>query len=185
VPGFNSPTSYGPADTFGAPAPPSPHPEAAPEGSATMDGTFRGLEPNGVWTLYVQDDTAGNQGSIGAATILFEVAEPGTDFAPTSGDLRFPPGTTTRTVTVTVYGDTTNEPTETFTVDLSAAVNASIGDGQGLGTIGNDDGGCTPPTAQDDIYTTVLNTPLTVPASSGVLANDNSNGGGPMSVVLS
>jgi hypothetical protein len=43
-------------------------------------------------------------------------------------------------VTVQVNGDTTAEPNETFTVNLSNAVgNATIADAQGVGTIVNDD----------------------------------------------
>ncbi len=49
-------------------------------------------------------------------------------------------GTSSTTITVNVNGDTTVEPNETFLVNLSAPVNASINDGQGVGTINNDDG---------------------------------------------
>ena len=41
-----------------------------------------------------------------------------------------------------VNGDTTPEPNETFFVNLTTATNATIADGQGIGTILNDDG-CT------------------------------------------
>jgi hypothetical protein len=53
--------------------------------------------------------------------------------------LTFLPGVTSRTLTVTVNGDTKGEPNERFTVVLSNPVGASIGDGSGLGTITNDD----------------------------------------------
>lgn len=53
--------------------------------------------------------------------------------------LTFSPGQTTKTITVPVRGDTTAEPNETFFVNLSAPVNATIADAQGLGTILNDD----------------------------------------------
>jgi VCBS repeat-containing protein len=53
--------------------------------------------------------------------------------------LTFVPGQTTQTITVRVKGDTTPEVNETFFVNLSGAVNATIGDGQGVGTILNDD----------------------------------------------
>src|SRR5207249_4346154 len=43
-------------------------------------------------------------------------------------------------VAVTVNGDTKFEPNETFFVNLSNPVNATIGDNQGAGTIVNDDG---------------------------------------------
>ena len=40
---------------------------------------------------------------------------------------------------VTVSGDTTYEENESFTVNLTNAANATIADGQGVGTITNDD----------------------------------------------
>src|SRR5207253_1006747 len=44
-----------------------------------------------------------------------------------------------RTVTVAVIGDRLAEPTETFAVNLSAPVNATIADGQGIGAILDDE----------------------------------------------
>ncbi|HKB03013.1 MAG TPA: S8 family serine peptidase [Gemmataceae bacterium] len=61
------------------------------------------------------------------------------DYFATSGTLTFNPGETTKTITVQVRGDTKREANETFFVNLSAATNATILDGQGLGTILNDD----------------------------------------------
>ncbi len=62
------------------------------------------------------------------------------DYVTATGTVTFPPGDTSEPVTVTVNGDLNNEPNETFFVDLSAPANATIGDGQGIGTIINDDG---------------------------------------------
>lgn len=45
----------------------------------------------------------------------------------------------TRTENVVIQGDTTEEPNETFTVTLSAPVNAVLADGTATGTILNDD----------------------------------------------
>jgi hypothetical protein len=53
--------------------------------------------------------------------------------------LTFNPGVSTMQVNVTVNGDVTPEPNETFFVNLSTAVNATISDNQGQGTITNDD----------------------------------------------
>src|SRR5205085_11056942 len=39
-----------------------------------------------------------------------------------------------------VVGDTTDEPNETFNVNLSSPTNATISDGTGVGTITDDDG---------------------------------------------
>jgi len=50
-----------------------------------------------------------------------------------------PAGQLTRTVDVTLNGDTTIEENETFVVNLSAVTGAPVLDGQGAGTINNDD----------------------------------------------
>ena len=54
--------------------------------------------------------------------------------------LNFAPGTTMQAITVVINGDEIDEPNETFTVNLSNAINANIVDNQGNGTILNDDG---------------------------------------------
>jgi hypothetical protein len=53
--------------------------------------------------------------------------------------LRFLPGETSKTVTIAVRGDTRDEPDEIFFVNLKAPRNAVLGDGQGVGTILDDD----------------------------------------------
>lgn len=53
--------------------------------------------------------------------------------------LSFAPGVRTRTISVTVKGDTIVEPDETFFVNLSAPIYATIADGQGVGTITTDE----------------------------------------------
>jgi len=50
-----------------------------------------------------------------------------------------PAGSSTYTFTVQVNGDTANEPTETFFVNVTGVINAVVVDGQGVGTITNDD----------------------------------------------
>jgi large repetitive protein len=62
------------------------------------------------------------------------------DYTPTSGQLAFAPGDTTHTLVVPVNGDTVDEINENFTVTLTNPVHATIGDGQGRGTITDDDG---------------------------------------------
>ena len=66
-------------------------------------------------------------------------AAAGSDYLAKSGTLAFPPGTTTQRIVVHVLGDKKNEPNETFFVNLSNATNATIADGQGRGTIHDDD----------------------------------------------
>lgn len=63
----------------------------------------------------------------------------GTDFISASGTLTFTPGQTTRTINVTINGDTVPEASENFNVNLSGATNTIILDSSGLGTITNDD----------------------------------------------
>ncbi|HEY1070305.1 MAG TPA: putative Ig domain-containing protein [Thermomonas sp.] len=50
-----------------------------------------------------------------------------------------PTGSSTYTFTVQVNGDTANEPSETFFVNVTNVINAVVVDGQGVGTIANDD----------------------------------------------
>ena len=50
-----------------------------------------------------------------------------------------PAGSSTYTFTVPVNGDALNEPSETFFVNVTNVANAVVVDGQGVGTIGNDD----------------------------------------------
>src|SRR5207249_2804 len=51
----------------------------------------------------------------------------------------FLPGQTSQTITVAVLGDVLDELDETILVNLTAATNATISDGQGLVTIPDDD----------------------------------------------
>ena len=53
--------------------------------------------------------------------------------------MTIPAGQTSATFTVAVTGDRLAEPTETFAVNLSAPTNATIADGQGVGTILDDE----------------------------------------------
>src|SRR5262245_42733559 len=82
--------------------------------------------------------------------------------------LTFLPGVTTQTLAVKISGDLVQESDETFFVNLSNAVGATIQDGQGLGTILNDDGR---PVANPDSYSVNEDGSLSV-AAPGVLAND-------------
>ena len=61
------------------------------------------------------------------------------DYQSTNGLLTFNPGDTTKTITVAVNGDTLDEPSETFFVDLSSATNGVLADNQGQATISDND----------------------------------------------
>jgi hypothetical protein len=105
------------------------------------------------------DDVAIAEGNAGASNLVFTVslsaasgqpvtvsfttanvtaAAPG-DYAAQSGTLSFAPGTTTQTITIAVNGDLLDEANETFQVNLSGPVNATLADAQGIGTITDDD----------------------------------------------
>ncbi len=74
------------------------------------------------------------------ATTANNTATTGSDYTATGPTtLTFAPGVLTQTFSVPVLGDTNQESTETFFVNLTSPVNAVIGDAQGVGTITNDD----------------------------------------------
>jgi chitinase len=64
----------------------------------------------------------------------------GQDYDAASGTVTFAAGETTRTITILIDGDTTEEAAEQFTVALANAAGASIGDASAIGTITDDDG---------------------------------------------
>jgi hypothetical protein len=82
----------------------------------------------------------------GSATIV------GGDFNAASGTLTFDPSDTSKTLIVTVNGDTTVEQDEAFTVVLSNPTNATIASGTGTGNITNDD--------SVSVTTSTLNLPI-------------------------
>ncbi len=78
-------------------------------------------------------DYASSDGAANGATA-------GTDYTAVSGTLTFPAGTTSRTITVSVTGDTANELNETVVVTLSDATSgAGIATATGTGTITDND----------------------------------------------
>jgi hypothetical protein len=77
------------------------------------------------------------------ATVVFTTsggtATAGSDYVEQTGTLTFAVGETSKTVTIVVNGDTTDEPNETFQLVLSGAVNATSSQSPGTGTIVDDD----------------------------------------------
>jgi hypothetical protein len=61
------------------------------------------------------------------------------DYESNSGTLTIPGNNPSGTISVTINGDTTVEPNEQFFVNLSNPNNATLGDGQAIGTIQDDD----------------------------------------------
>jgi subtilisin-like proprotein convertase family protein len=91
--GAYQPTNFGAGDPFPAPAP-------APS-AATALATFDGANPNGAWSLYVVDDTGGDQGSIAGGWCLevgaqIPVEPPNIDVDPLSMSSTQPVNTTTQ-----------------------------------------------------------------------------------------
>jgi hypothetical protein len=132
-------------------------------GAATGVGTI--VDDDGAPTLTVSDVslTEGNSGnptmtfvvtlagaSGATATVQWATAD-GTATAPAdyladAGTLTFAPGLATQNIVISLVGDTLDEPNETFQVTLANAVNATISDGTGVGTIVSDDGAAAGPT---------------------------------------
>jgi large repetitive protein len=98
-------------------------------------------------------------------------AAAGADYTATSATVTLSNGSCRcATVSVPVLGDTMTEGTETFTVNLSAPVNATIADAQGVGTIYDNEG---PPSF---VVTDVTGPEATGSLSFGVLlTNANSS----------
>jgi hypothetical protein len=134
--------------------------------AATANGgsnTVSVLLNNGTWpppppSLRIGDVTV-TEGNTGTAAATFTVtlsaastqtvtvaystgngtATAGSDYQARSGIVSIPAGKTTGTITAPVLGDRLPEPNETFFVNLSGASNATIADGQALGTIVDDE----------------------------------------------
>lgn len=66
VGGTYRPTNIGVTDTFPAPAPSGPY--------GTTLSTFNGLDPNGIWSLYINDDSSGDVGVVGVGWALNFIA---------------------------------------------------------------------------------------------------------------
>jgi len=77
-------------------------------------------------------------GSVNYAT-ADNTANSGSDYAPASGTVNFAVGESSKQISITVNGEASLEPDETFFVNLSSPVNGVLLDGQGLGTIRDDD----------------------------------------------
>ncbi len=134
---------------------------SSPVNADLLDGVGLGtiVDDDGLPGLTINDANVleGNSGSVtalftvtlspaaaGPVTVTYGTAAgtaaAGADFTPAGGTLTFNPGQTSRPISVTVLGDIIDEgSSETFTVTLSAPINAKIVDGEGIGTITDDD----------------------------------------------
>jgi CSLREA domain-containing protein len=129
------------------------------DNSAVCDiGAFELNEPHPSPAISISDLSV-SEGNSGTMSVNFQVtlsapssqpvtvtfstsngtAVGGTDYVSNSGTVTFNPGETSKTITVLVDGDTIVEGNETFFVNLTSATNGTITDGQGIGTIVDDD----------------------------------------------
>ena len=136
--------------------PPPPAPEisianvSVPEGnSGTVVADF---------TLTRSGDTSGEV-SVNFATADGSATTADSDYVAAFGTVTFAPGQTTATISVIVNGDTAEEGSETFLVNLSGATGgATIVDGQAVGTILDDDATVVPVT-YSNTTTVAINDP--------------------------
>jgi parallel beta-helix repeat protein len=128
-----------------------------PQGAASDVGAYERTPP--VTPVISISDCSVAEGNTGQAPCTFTVslsapsnvdvsvsyatangtASAGSDYSPAAGTLFFTPGTTGQPLSVQVLGDAAVETDETFLVNLSGPTNATLGDAQGVGTIGDDD----------------------------------------------
>lgn len=101
-------------------------------------------------------------------------ATSGSDYDATAGSITLPAGVTQATIRVPLIDNTTNEPTETFTVNLSNPVGSTILDGQGIGTIVDND---LPPTKFYVVDDASANKTFEYGASGSAVENYNLNSG--------
>ncbi|MEK7465232.1 MAG: Calx-beta domain-containing protein [Patescibacteria group bacterium] len=141
---------------------------SSPSGITIAQGTATGtiVNDDSQPSLAINDVVATTEGNSGTSQMTFTVTLSGTtsgtttvafttvdgtatvannDYTANSGTLTFSSGQTTKTIDVTIAGDTTYEADEVFNVVLSNPSGAVLGDDTGLGTITNDD---TAPTIQ-------------------------------------
>lgn len=78
-------------------------------------------------------------------TTISDSAVAPTDFLPTTGSLVIPAGQIQQSITVVVNGDVIEEGSESFQIQLSNAVHATLGDANATGTIVDNDRTMVPP----------------------------------------
>jgi hypothetical protein len=128
----------------------------APLGDAQGVATILNDDPQPTVTI---SDASVVEGNAGTTTAVFTVslsaassqtvtvpystanatATAGTDYTAASSSVTFTPGDVSEPISITVLGDTDIEENETFLVNLGAPTNATLADGQGVGTIVDDD----------------------------------------------
>lgn len=130
VPGSHSSIEYGLKVTF--------TPSLSPSFSISNATVFEGNSGYSDMNFTVQ--LSQNANASVQYTTLNNTALSGSDYNLTSGTLTFTTGgSLTQTISVPIIGDTTIEPSETFTLTLSNPTGAILGASAATGTITNDD----------------------------------------------
>ncbi|MCE9563258.1 MAG: hypothetical protein K8U57_14535 [Planctomycetes bacterium] len=139
-------------------------------------GNVSQVEGNSGSTVFTFTATLSNPSSQAVSvhyTTANDTATAGSDYTATSGTLTFNPGETTKTISVTVNGNTTYEASKTFRVNLSNPTNATLATNSAVGTIINDDpqpslliGGVSQ--SEGGSGATTFSFPVTLSAASGL-----------------
>jgi Calx-beta domain len=126
-------------DAIAAALPSSCTPTSPPQISVGDQAVSEGNSGTKLMTFAVTLSAASNcpvSASYGTAN---GTATAGADYDPATGSLLFPVGSTSQTVTVSIRGDKVFEGDEYYLVTLAGPSGGTIGDGQAVGTIVNDD----------------------------------------------
>jgi hypothetical protein len=133
-------------------------------------GTIQNDDQTATPTVSINDvaTTEGNSGTknfvftitragvtTGTSSVKFATANIGassaSDYVAKSGTISFAANEVKKTIAIAVKGDTTYEPNQTFSVNLSGCVSCTIKDSQGVGTIQNDDSPPPPSISINDV----------------------------------
>ncbi|HEX5702834.1 MAG TPA: Calx-beta domain-containing protein [Pyrinomonadaceae bacterium] len=127
-------------------ASPNPRNSSSPAGNCQPEITINDVTvtEGNVGTVNATFTVSLSSASAQTVTVNFVTADgtatlAGNDYQTNSGMLTFNPGDLTQTITVLVNGDTLDEASENFFVNLSGATNAVLLDSQGQGTISDND----------------------------------------------
>jgi CSLREA domain-containing protein len=123
-------------------------------GSPSLTISDATVTESGVSAAFVVSLSAASSSTVSVDYATADVtAKSGSDYTATSGTLIFDPGQVTKDIVVSLLGDALQEPTETLTINLTNAVEASVTRSSATGTIIDDDGGSPSLTISDATVT--------------------------------
>lgn len=124
--------------TWGSGGTPPPPPPAARIDDVTVTEGDSGTTP-ATFTVTLDRPAPSGGASVTASTANGTATAPADYEARTGVTVTVPAGATTAQFTVQVKGDVVDEPNETFSVNLTSPTGMTVADGQGIGTIVDDD----------------------------------------------